>query len=43
MQVCFACGSNNIEFHESAGHAACVTCGVVQEENVIVACMYLVI
>jgi len=33
---CFACGSKDIEFHESAGHAACVSCGVVQEENAIV-------
>ena len=36
--TCYACGSNEIEFHESAGHAACVNCGVVQEESAIVSC-----
>jgi transcription factor IIIB subunit 2 len=33
---CPACGSRDIEFHESAGHAACVECGTLLEENTIV-------
>ncbi len=34
---CTQCGSNDIEFNESAGHAACVQCGTVLEENTLVA------
>ena len=33
---CPECKSLDIEFHESAGHAACVECGTVLEENTIV-------
>jgi transcription factor IIIB subunit 2 len=33
---CPHCGSKDIEFHESAGHAACVECGTLLEENTIV-------
>ena len=33
---CPNCGSKDIEFHESAGHAACVECGTLLEENTIV-------
>ena len=33
---CPQCASTDIEFNESAGHAACVQCGTVLEENTIV-------
>jgi transcription factor IIIB subunit 2 len=33
---CPACGSRDIELHEAAGHAACVECGTLIEENAIV-------
>jgi len=33
---CTQCFSTDIEFYESAGHAACVQCGMVLEENTIV-------
>ena len=34
--VCTHCGSADIEILESAGHAACVQCGTIIEENTIV-------
>ena len=33
---CPSCGSRDIDFHEAGGHSACVKCGTVVEENVIV-------
>ncbi|CAM9223345.1 unnamed protein product [Ectocarpus fasciculatus] len=33
---CSSCSSRDIEFNESAGHAVCVQCGTVLEENTIV-------
>jgi len=33
---CHTCGSRDIDFHESMGHSACVSCGTVVEENTIV-------
>jgi transcription factor IIIB subunit 2 len=33
---CSSCGSRDIDFNESAGHAVCVVCGTVLEENTIV-------
>ena len=33
---CPSCGSRDIDFHEAGGHSACVNCGTVVEENVIV-------
>lgn len=33
---CSSCGSHDIDFNESAGHAVCVVCGTVLEENTIV-------
>lgn len=33
---CPSCSSRDIEFHESSGHAVCVQCGTVLEENTIV-------
>ena len=33
---CPSCGSRDIDYHEAGGHSACVQCGTVVEENVIV-------
>jgi transcription factor IIIB subunit 2 len=33
---CPACGSRDIDFHESGGHSYCVSCGNLVEENAIV-------
>ena len=33
---CPACAGRDIEFIESSGHAVCVQCGTVLEENAIV-------
>ena len=33
---CSACGSRDIDFHESGGHSYCVSCGNLVEENTIV-------
>ena len=33
---CSACGSRDIDFHESGGHSFCVSCGNLVEENTIV-------
>lgn len=36
IMQCPSCGSRDIDYHEAGGHSACVKCGTVVEENVIV-------